>query len=441
MKDTRSVSVLTLALALGCAVSLFAQPSYTVVPEDGGSISGSGSVVFTFDEPMDTVATVATFYNVMSPTTPLVVNHTWNPQMTVLTYTKPGGWPGSLFPGIPAVLWTLNGEALDPSQDPIDGDTGTFEVTSGGGGEETPSGTNAVTSYLVGKMHFYAQTNGTGPVLDPDFDVPYAFVAMVTLASNKTASAISVALPTTSSESLIQLPQSPEIWEFFDFNANLETLYPQGTYTFTLNSKNGNTTMPINFNVTPQPPAPRISNFGALQSVNPAQAFTLTWDAWAGNTTGDYIHVSVGTNFNTPEFDQPNALRGNATSVTVPANTLTPNDQHYVSIGFYRASFTTNTTEVKAAYRVTVTTTDLITTGSGTGGERAQLGNARWSGNALTFDVSTTPGQTLTIETSPSLLPGSWTTFYTTNAPGSTIRVADPRPPGTRLYYRVRNGS
>ncbi len=84
---------------------------------------------------------------------------------------------------------------MDPSQDPIDGDTGTFEVTSGGGGEETPSGTNAVTSYLVGKMHFYAQTNGTGPVLDPDFDVPYAFVAMVTLASNKTASAISVALP------------------------------------------------------------------------------------------------------------------------------------------------------------------------------------------------------------------------------------------------------
>jgi hypothetical protein len=197
----------------------------------------------------------------------------------------------------------------------------------------------------------------------------------------------------------------------------------------------------LNFNVTPQPPAPHIANFAALQSANPAQPITITWDAWAGGTVNDYIHVSVGTNFNTAEFDEPNALRGNQTSVTIPAGTLTPNDELPISIGFYRATFTTNTTEFRGVYRVSVTSSSMFTSGSGTGGERPAVGGAGWNGSAFFFDVGTTAGQTLTIETSPTMLQGSWTKYYTTNAPGTSIRVLDARPPGARLFYRVRNGS
>jgi len=414
-----------------------AQTIISTVPANMASgVSPSAPVVFTFDTPMDTANTEAQFGDFTTyPFTYYSTVPSWDPSGTVLTCT-----PVPPFPANKMIIWLVTGE--DTEGFPLTGeDSGFFTTGSGGGG--TGSGTNAITSFAVGKVHSYNQTSTSAPVLDPD--TPFGFMATTGLASNRTATAISLVLPTGSISNLTQAFMTPEDYYLYYFTTvsnTLETTFPQGNYIFGVSSSQSNQQVTVNLPTTMvQPNAPHVTNYTALQSVNASQAFTIGWDAFFGGTASDYISVWVG-DWGSPDIGKAGALNGTARSITIPAGVLAANSNYTASVGFYRATWTTNTTYATGAYRATVTHFDVTTTG--TSAPPPAVTKPSVSGGKFGFDVDTTTGQTLTVlyTTDLKLPVAQWQVLLTTNSPGTRVRITDPRPATSQaVFYRVKNGS
>lgn len=128
--------------------------------------------------------------------------------------------------------------------------------------------------------------------------------------------------------------------------ASMDASVPEGTYTIQINTTHdGTRTADLTLSGSDYPVAPHILNFDALQGVNPAADWTLSWDAIPGATSSDYILVGLidpngQTVFHTPLPNQSGVLRGTNVSAVVPAGTLAPNTSY---IGYVAASKVQNT--------------------------------------------------------------------------------------------------
>src|SRR5581483_5289828 len=151
----------------------------------------------------------------------------------------------------------------------------------------------------LGKIHIYDQTNTAAPVLDPV--TPYNFSAITSLSSNRTATNVALTLPTTAVSNLTQNFIQHESFFLFSTKTNLaafDAVFPAGGYSFNVQAANSNQVVPLNFPSTlAQPPAPHVSNFAAAQAVNPSSPFVLTWDAFSGGGSTDFVYVVVGDVF------------------------------------------------------------------------------------------------------------------------------------------------
>ena len=99
------------------------------VPGDGATgVSPGATVQFTFDLPMETAATDATFFDVANPFNPLSVTMSWNNQLSILTCS-----PNPPFPANTLIGWVVVGE--DITGDPLEATQGFF-TTGGGGGAD-----------------------------------------------------------------------------------------------------------------------------------------------------------------------------------------------------------------------------------------------------------------------------------------------------------------
>lgn len=421
----------------GIVGSAAAQPSIvSVVPANGASgVSPTAPVVFTFNEPMNPDFTSAEFRDVTNPFGTLPVVPSWSVDARVLTCT-----PSPAFPGPnKMILWTVSGESA--GGEPLDGtDSGFFTTGSGGG---TGSGTNRITSFVVGVYHAYAQTNTASPSPDPDF--PYSFSALTALASNRTATAISVTPPGGSPMPLSQSPFQSEFYSTFAFRTDLtafNTEFPGGNYVFDVQAATSNQQVNVSVPaVSAHPNTPRIANFDAAQNVNAAQPFQLTWDAFQGGTAADQIWVEVGGVWRTPDPDEPGALNGTATSVTIPAGALAAGSNYDATISFGRGVYSTNTTMATAGQRASSTSFTLVTSGGTT--QAPSIRKAAWVDGKLTFEVEFAPGQPITVLYSPTLPAAQWNTLTTTNHASGLVRVTDPQSSaaaGTSRYYRVQAG-
>jgi hypothetical protein len=435
------VSSFVATCLVGCAVSALGQDVPRLVsstPINGAAgVSPTASVVFTFSEPMDTETTSATFVDFSNPFGMLDWTESWNGQMTVLTCVPSEPWPSGKL-----LFWTLTGDSL--FGEPLEEAYGSFTVGSGSGGGG--SGTNRFTTFSVGKHYQYAQTSAAAPVLDPEF--PLAFFGNVTLASNRTANAISLKLPTGVVTNVARSMFQAEFFSAMAFSKDptaFEAAYPQGDYEFTVEAATSNqvvkVTMPANLQ---QPNAPQVSNFSAASAIDPSKPFTLTWAAFQGGTAGDFISVSVGDVFQTGDLGETNALKGTATSVTIPAGTLAPQATNAATLSFWRYVATTNNalSQDTFAYRVSMTQFDLITGEPGGSGTSLVIENAGRAGNQFVFESATTPGQIVTLEKSTSLLPNSWQKVTTTNSPGSRVRFIVPlESQAGATLYRLKDGA
>lgn len=417
-----------------------AQPTVSSVPVNGATgVSPGAAVVFTFSTAMnpDPGVTFAQFYDFAVSFTPLPVNAVWSAGNTVLTCT-----PTPAFVNNHSIIWSVTGQ--DTLENDLVGDTaGTFTTGSGGGGGGG-SGTNAITSFVVGKAWEYNQTSTATPTLDAD--LPYLFSALNSLASNRTATAITLALPTAAVSNLVQNFVHHEDYYLSGYNTNLTTFnatFPAGNYVFNVTSNAANQQVTVNLPAYTQPNAPHVSNYAAAQAINPAQPFNLTWDAFTGGSSADYIAVAIGDNFETPGFGLTNALNGTATFLTIPAGTLQAGSNYDCSIGFYHAVLTTNNVGqyITSAFVASLTQFSIST--AGTVMAAPVLTNATRTAGTFGFDILTSPGQTLTVVYSTNLnnAVATWPILLTTNSPGSVVHIIDPHAATNRTcFYRARNG-
>ncbi|NOS71786.1 MAG: hypothetical protein HOP33_17890 [Verrucomicrobia bacterium] len=421
-----------LLAAFGCLQAAQANPTI-ISPLPANGASPSAAFVFVFSEPMDTAFTGVDFINIVYFTN-FTTSDVWSGGNTILTCT-----PSPAFPANQLIVWSAFGQ--NPNGDPLDEPTGGF-FTTGGGSGGGGSGTNAITTFSVGKVHHYQQTSAGAPTLDPT--TPYGFSGVTSLSSNRTATTATLTTPTTAVYNLFHLP--PPSAEIFLLSTNITSLstfdaaFPAGNYSFFVQAATSNQTVVVNLPTTnsmAQPNAPHLTNYLAAQLVNPNQAFVLGWDAFPGGTAADYIDVDVGSEFGSPNPGLPGALTGAARTFTIPAGTLLPNTTYSSQVGFFRFVGATNANYVTAAYRATYTEFSLITTGSG----QLVLTNASWTPGTFSFDVLCSPGQ-VTVEYRTNLATGVWQTLLTTNSPGNIFHAIAPQAVTNRLmFFRARNGS
>src|SRR5438105_3286162 len=210
------------ALVLFCLViglRALAQPVIvSTVPPNGGSVSTNGPVVFTFSNGMDTNATDAQFLD-SSTGTFFTTSNSWSTNDTVLTCT-----PVPPFPVNKMITWFVSGQ--DTNSDSLGG-TPFGSFTTSGGASTGGNGTNKFTTFAIGKLHLFHQASSAAP--SADSLTPYDFIATTTLASNRTASSITVTLPTSAVSNLTQNPLQPEQFYLFDSKTNLsafESAFP-----------------------------------------------------------------------------------------------------------------------------------------------------------------------------------------------------------------------
>ncbi|HLH55898.1 MAG TPA: Ig-like domain-containing protein [Verrucomicrobiae bacterium] len=433
-----------LTALLFSAVQGLAQTTVTPNPADGATgVSRSAAVVFTFSGPMNSSSTSAFFQS--PPSTFYPVTSTWSAGNTVLTCT-----PMSAFPASTTVDWTVAG--LDAGMSFVTA-TGSFTTgTSGGGGGGGGTGTNATTGFVVSKIYNNVQTNASAPVPMGGFLGAYSFTASTVLASNRSATSVTMTLPNGSTtQNLTQNPVAHEDYFFFDVSnstpTSFEAAYPQGNYVFNVTGTPSNLQATLNLPTSmAQPNAPHFTQFSLLQAVDPSKPFTVKWDPFTNGTAADAITLDITdgggkTVFATPGPGTNGFLNGTALSEVVPAGTLAVNSSNTAQLIFYRWVSTSNANYVTFGYRATSTQIPLQTVSGGTSATNPVVTHPVWEAKGLGFDVATTPNQPLKVRFTTDLtLPVSqWQIVLTTNSPGANFHMTVPIQPGAG-FFRLQNG-
>jgi len=422
-------------LWLGGLALASAQPTIvSTTPGVGATgVAASAPVVFKFSEAMDPDATTVLFLDVMAPLAgPLPVSTVWNSSHIWMTNTPVSGFPTGKM-----IAWSVDGQ--NPGGDALDGDTAGY-FTTGAGGGSTGDCTNTMGSVTLAKGAMYEQVSAGASVLN--LTNPYAFVACSAVAcSNWTTTNLSLTLPAGKGSANVPaeiLAGRYNMTAIFNDLTALEGSFPNGAYVFNFKSPTGTTSIPMSLPGTlafPLP-APHVTNYLAAQNINASQPFVLGWDA--APAAVDCVYVEIYGAFSTPALGSVGALTGAARTITIPANTLKSNLTYTGSITFYDLVLTTNV-YVNLAYRATTTEFTLATMSPS---NPLIITNASNSGGKFSFEMISSPGQNLIIETSTNLAAGSWKELLTTNNPAGRMRVADPGTvSGKGMFYRLRKGS
>ena len=336
----------------------------STVPTNGAAgVLPGAPVVFTFSAAMNPISTVAAFYDVNAGLQSPPVSPAWSAGNTVLTCTP---WPA--FANHHVIEWQVFGQ--DTLGNPLSGaTTGSFTNVVGVNGG---SGTNPFTFFQVVHYTFYEQTSASPPALLPN--ITYEFFAQTILASNRTATNLTVTIPVRLAVSnLVENLLSPERFSAGVFDTNIlrsfTTNFPSGNYLFSLSGVDSNQQVTVNLPAYVPPNSPQVSNYVAAQAVNPSQPFTLNWITFTNGLSTDWILFEieggpVGTLFQTLVPGQPGALTGTATSILIPANTISANSTNTAVLAFYHVAASTNGTTVTQASVASVTYFSIITTTS-----------------------------------------------------------------------------
>ncbi len=334
----------------------------STVPTNGATgVLPGAPVVFTFSAAMNPTSTVAAFYDQNAGFESPPVNPVWSAGNTVLTCTP---WPA--FANHHIIDWQVFGQ--DAIGNPLAGaTTGSFTNVAGVNGG---SGTNAYTYFQVVHYTFYFQSSASPPVLLPN--ITYEFFAQTLLASNRTATNITVTIPVRLAVSnLVEELLTPERFSVGVFDTNIlrtfTTNFPSGNYIFNVSAVTSNQQVTVNLPAYVPPNSPQVSNYVAAQSVNPSQPFTLNWIKFTNGLSTDWILLEieggpVGALFQSPVPGQPGALTGTSTSVVIPAGTLPADSTNTAVLAFYHVAASTNGATVTQASVASVTYFSVITT-------------------------------------------------------------------------------
>ena len=442
MKTPFYSTLIVLLMLLASPGPAVAQPTIvTNVPNNGAmGVSPGAAVVFTFSTAMNPATTYVVFSDVTASNESPTVVLSWGAGNTVLTCT-----PSPQFANNHYIEWNVIGQ--DAVGNPLGGTTGgNFTTVLGVNGG---SGTNALTTFLLGRYALYRQTTNAPPPL-----FTYEFVGQSALASNRTTTAISLTIPATPlhtnllAENLLY-PEQFQTNVFIPYLTNLDTNFPTvGNYVFKVtNSITGsNQQVTVNLPNYSLPNAPQITNYTNTQAVNPSQPFTLNWNTFTNGGGADRIVVQINepstggignsgtllfqTSYNGP----PAGLDGTATSVTIPANILPPDSTNDAFVVFAHVAFTTGSGTATTAIMGSATYFNIITTPA----SAAPLLTIIPSGTNVLVEWPTNAAG-YTLEFSTNLASTVWSTTLPAPVVVNTNKVLTNGISGTRRFFRLSN--
>lgn len=408
-----------------------AQPTIVAtVPIDGAAgVSPAAAVKFTFSTAMDTNATSVFFLDNVAGESPDAI-FVWSSGNKVLTCT-----PSPQFANNHEIDWTVNGQ--DTATNYLTTTYGSFTTVAGLNGG---SGTNTLTTFEVLKYAGYQQTSAATPAL-----LGYEFYAQTILSSNRSATGITVTIPTTAGVSnLVEDGLEPEMFSKTTLSVNLtsfNTTFPTGNYIFNVSGSSAQQ-VTVNLPAYTYPNAPQITNYAAAQAVNPSQPFTLGWNTFTNGTTADgivvYISDDSGTTFYQSAFyGQPGSLNGTARSFTIPAGTFPPNSTNTGTLFF--AHVATTSASGIATYAVVGSATGftLSTTGGSPAAPAPVLTIVPSGNNVLVKWPTNATGYTLQFST--NLASSVWSTTLPAPVVINTNKVVTNSISGTTRFFRLSN--
>ncbi len=275
--------------------------------------------------------------------------YAWSPDSKTLTVSHTLDLPGNTL-----VTWNINPSgALLPltatGGKAVAATSGSFTTGTGSGGGNpdcTPNNIDpTLGSYSLSRLMSYVQTSIAPPV--PAADTPFSFGAFVSAPqAGPSITAGSVTLPNGTRTSLVTLPFGGMLY-LMETNATAEgliTAYPGGSYTLRMTPANQSELAVAMSLPAANPTTPRVLNYNESQIINATTDFLMQWDAFAGATANDQIHLSIrdasGTVlFQAPDYCVPRALAPTATSIVIPANTLKENTAYTGELMFGKASY------------------------------------------------------------------------------------------------------
>ena len=197
-----------------------------------------------------------------------------------------------------------------------------------------------VQTYSVSKGIYYSQNSSGYPVAETNNG--YAFDAAVNLQDVGYATGAQVQIPGGTSQALAADGDTLEFKKKYNTAAKLESNYPDGLYTVTINTAHeGTRTAYLSLSGGSYPNAPRIQNYVEAQSVNANGWFVVKWDAFAGGTFADFIQLKIEDSagkkvFETPDVDDSEPLNGAATLAWIPPGTLSPGKTYTATLIFQK---------------------------------------------------------------------------------------------------------
>ena len=332
------------------------------------------------------------------------------------------------FPSFGQVSWVLNSEQSTTKLQSEEGvalpegeySGGFITVTSGGGGGDCDPNDEfpGWGSYTLAKISNYKQVSANDLVPSDEEAFQFGAAIMPPDAGPQTTAAEVTVPPNT----VKPLSGSPVGGFFFladvkDTAQALNTAYPGGAYTLKFTQagqaqRSFTMTMPASM-----PPSPMLANYDAAQAIDAAADFTVRWNAFTGATAQDSIVFSVMEGpklvFQAPDACVPRELAPTATSIVIPARTLTAGRTYQASLSFGDVFFfSTNAVPNMAGFgSVSVTTEFVIKT---SGGGTTPAAPARFTGSRMLdndrpqMTLTGTPGRTYTLQRATRIGPGDW---------------------------------
>lgn len=386
-------------------------------------------VTFTFSEAMRTNHSVTWSGNV----TPANFSYVWTASNT-LTCTYNANLPANA-----TINWALNTSSfLD-----LAGNTLFAFNTSGAFTTGSGTGCTAQTNgFSITKNADYVQTSDAAPALDPDPGP--TFGAFLSPPAGNPFSGAAVTLPNATVKTLTNFFGTFFFFETFSSVAGLDAAYPSGNYTATVQrSAGGSQSAVVSLPTTAWPPVPRISNYTAAQSINPAANFVLNWDSFsgAGAQSGLSLTISDGANtiFQTTDPCTGPTVPATSTLVTIPANSLSAGKTYTGRLTFSNTTgFDTNSIPgIFVAGILSRTTEFTLRTIGGSQPTPPRFTQASIAGNALQFQLTGPTNAPITIDVSTNLT--DWTFLFTTNASSGAVQFQDATPATLpQRFYRAR---
>jgi hypothetical protein len=307
----------------------------------------------------------------------------------------------------------------------------------------TNSCTNAINSgeyskFSIFEVGVYTQSSASAPI--PFNSDAFEFEAIADITTNLTATSATLTLADNTEEPMFEALTNDFLF-FGQTNsaAALASAYPGGDYKFTVNGTNHTVSLPSGNTL---PNAPTLNNYDAAQAIEAGADFTLSWDAFTGGASKDYIGVVVytdaGTVFQSDTFGCPGVLDGSATSIVIPANTLASNQTYKAEILFIKVlTLSSNTTTHVGLFAGSEAVTETTISTGATIAPTLYLTNAALlPGGSVRFDVTTTPGQYYEVQFNADITnPSGWSPLEVTNAVSTLLPFTNS--PGAGFYRAV----